>query len=515
MRMLRIVNGNCCELGDQCWGYSRRSRTTPKVNVLRNDAGLFICPECDSSLFTTFKGDLQSWASSTTHDLCPRLPNEHTPYIWRTITLPLTERATNHHVGPYINLRDYKQVHHSNPPRSHDSESRRDQKHDLRLEDLKERIDEARQMDPNFTRATQFREIYESANNTLKNRAREEKEKRNGKERERNARKHKKIVAIHEFLSKCIGETSWKATALDCDWDDPEGNRYYFGAKYSSVFVAKMMSSYLLAPSSKTNKAIKNVAKNISDLFNKLYKDEFFSYSFLSEEDRWEKVFREFAIEELSSTEFLKLSYALYEARNDRDSVRRGEQEQALLFKEFVEEGNFVDAFASVTCTDHRGFLQEMFARVVHDAAEETASHAYFSEDDFRNFAKVYFLATIREMSFNSKYVRKTMEELKQSLNTIAAAYEHAKDCVLGYLDSHLTRNFIEGEEPDIEVNGLDDEVGRRQLTNAEVVRRAILRSSGDMIAIEDGNFGVLRSMHRRYARNQRANAQRFLHDDV
>ena len=45
MRMLRIANGNSCELGDQCWGYDRRNGTTPKVNVVRNDAGLFVSEE--------------------------------------------------------------------------------------------------------------------------------------------------------------------------------------------------------------------------------------------------------------------------------------------------------------------------------------------------------------------------------------------------------------------------------------------------------------------------------------
>ena len=42
MRMLRIANGKCCELGDQCWGYERRNQSTPKVNVVRNDAGIFV-----------------------------------------------------------------------------------------------------------------------------------------------------------------------------------------------------------------------------------------------------------------------------------------------------------------------------------------------------------------------------------------------------------------------------------------------------------------------------------------
>ena len=42
MRMLRIANGRCCELGDQCWGYERRNQSTPKVNVVRNDAGIFV-----------------------------------------------------------------------------------------------------------------------------------------------------------------------------------------------------------------------------------------------------------------------------------------------------------------------------------------------------------------------------------------------------------------------------------------------------------------------------------------
>jgi hypothetical protein len=474
-----------------------------------------ICTECDASLFTTFKGDLQMWASDATNSIRP--PNTSYFFPGRAITLHQTENVTNRAIGPYLTLRDYKQVQNTNPIlRSHDDEARRKEKTKLREEDLKEILNAAKTSDPNFNMGhangqESFRIVCDSAYKTLKARQEEEKEKRNSKDRQRNARKHKKIQAMHAYLSECIGDTEWKDAALACEWDDPTGIRYYYGARYSSIFVAKMMSSFLLAPSTKTNKAIKTVSEKISELFNNLYEKKFFSYSFLSLEDRWEKAFREYAIAELPAAEFLKLSFPLYEPSRGRGN----EKEQAQLFRQFIVEGNLRDAFSSVTCTDHRNILVEIFACVVHDAVDpdedRPMSHELFSQADFREFSKSFFIYSISNMGFNVKYARKSLDDLKETLNTIRDAYNECHFGILDYLNSERTRNFIEEENPNDNDHD-DDEL--EHLSNAEVVRRALLRRIDDIVMIQGNNFGTLRSLHRRYARNQHSYGQRFLHEE-
>ena len=454
------------------------------------------------------------WASDATNSIRP--PNTSYFFPGRAITLHQTENVTNRAIGPYLTLRDYKQVQNTNPIlRSHDDEARRKEKTKLREEDLKEILNAAKTSDPNFNMGhangqESFRIVCDSAYKTLKARQEEEKEKRNSKDRQRNARKHKKIQAMHAYLSECIGDTEWKDAALACEWDDPNGTRYYYGARYSSIYVAKMMSSFFLAPSTTTNKAIKTVSEKISELFNNLYEKQFFSYSFLSLEDRWEKAFREYAAVELPAAEFLKLPFPLCEPSHGNTV------DQVQLFKEFVVDGNLRDAFASRTCRDYRNILVEIFARVVHDAADpdedRPMSHELFSEADFREFSKCFYLHSFYNIRFDdARFTRKSLDDLKECLDRIREAYNRCHSNLLDYLNSDHTRDFIEEENPnDNELNN-DDEL--EHLTKAEVLRRSLLRNQGDIDYIRDRNFLGLRWKHTRYALNQQSHEARFLQE--
>lgn len=114
-------------------------------------------------------------------------------------------------------------------------------------------------------------------------------------------------------------------------------------------------------------------------------------------------------------------------------------------------------------------------------------------------------------MGFNVKYARKSLDDLKETLNTIRDAYNECHFGILDYLNSERTRNFIEEENPNDNDHD-DDEL--EHLSNAEVVRRALLRRIDDIVMIQGNNFGTLRSLHRRYARNQHSYGQRFLHEE-
>jgi len=470
-------------------------------------------------LFTTFKGDLQTWASDATNSIRPNKTStaDNPRRFQRAITLKQTESVTNHDIGPYLTLRDYKQVQNTNPTaRSHDDEARRKEKAKLREEDLKEILDNAKTSDPNFNMGhangqESFRNVCDLAYKTLKTRQEEEKEKRNSKDRQRNARKHKKIQAMHEYLSECIGDTEWKDVALACEWDDPNGTRCYKGTRYSSIFVAELMSSFLYAPSTKTNKAIMNISEQISEYFNNLYQKDFFSYSFFSLEDRWEKAFREYATAELPAAEFVKLHFPIYEPGGEQR--RRVDQRQ--LFKQLIVNGNLRDAFSSVTCMDHKDVLAEIFARVVYDAAntdeDRPMSHEFFSEADFREFSKSFFFYSINNMGFVTTNTRKSLDDLKGSLDAIAEAYNPSRINLLDFLNSEHTRHFLEEEDPIDNAQPVDGEL--EHLTNTEVVRRALLRSNRDIGLISSRSFFTLRTAHRRYAHNQHSDEQYyFLH---
>ncbi len=481
-----------------------------------------ICSECDAALFAPFKGDIAVWASDTTNTILP----SNSPYSFhsRAITIHQTEHGTSHAIGPYLTMLDYRQVQNTNPCLSYNNDSVQADYAKKREAELKRILDHAKESDPNFNggyanRSQEtFRGLCDSAYELFAARKKEADEERMSRERERNIRKHEKIITMHKYLEECIGDFDWKDIALACEFDDPTGTQYYAGARYSCVFVSKMMRPFIHAPSSKTKKALKDVAEKITALFNSLYEKDFFSYSFLSVEDCWEKAFREYATANLPPRNFLKLSFPLYEPNRGRGGADQKEQPQ--IFQQFVACGNLRDAFSSVTCTDHGTTIVEIFASVVHDNMLDPAnehmptSHEFFSEADFRRFSKQFFLRSIDNMGFNAKYARKSLDDLKEILNRIREDYCICHTGILHYLNSRQTRRFLE-EDNSAEEN-IHNAGERVYLSNAEVVRRSILQKPEDIITMmQRNNFSLLRTMHRRYSFNQHLYAQRFLHEEI
>ena len=177
----------------------------------------------------------------------------------------------------------------------------------------------------------------------------------------------------------------WKQFILDCNWIDPADHEYLYRDErlvWYKYFVVDLMMHALLitAPSYLTKKAIKNIAADIRQMFEAMWQNDFFSYSFLDEDDRWENVIRLVAIAELDAPSiFLRKRFIPDPWYPDTDAARA--------LKRCLLEMNYRDAIACEI--GHRVYRNEAwndvmahaFVREVHDL--DPASHEYFSQENF------------------------------------------------------------------------------------------------------------------------------------
>jgi len=247
-----------------------------------------------------------------------------------------------------------------------------------RAEGLKEIYDARAAADANFAKAPVLSQLHEQA---VKDREVLEEEKRNSshdQRKKKNAKKQAKIQAIHDYLVEYIGDADWTDVALSCDWRSLDTTANL--AQYSCLCVQQLMIGYISAPSSFTKTGIKNIASQIRQLFDNLYESDFFSYSFLSEDDTWENALRQYAIEELPPAKLLSSKLPFFELR----APGAGEG----VFKHLVSQSEFGDAFA-LALSFNCDIRTEVLFRAVREI--EPVNHTFFSEEDFEEVTRNYF----------------------------------------------------------------------------------------------------------------------------
>jgi len=300
-------------------------------------------------------------------------------HVWQAVNQSIKERGTATHIGPYVTMTDLKQLHRTFAVGRLDSEEVKK----ARAEALKGIYATRKATDANSAKAPLLPELYATASKHLI--ALQDKEMQQLLEQDKQtiAKKLAKIQTIHNYFVQCIGDSEWNYIIISCDWQAPNSNRYYDPVRYSCGIVQSLMARFISAPSSFTKKAIKSIAGQVQEVFDLISsQNDLFSYSFLSEDSKWENAFRQYAIAELPLAKFMSLSLPRFE-RSDPDEV----QGEVAMLKYLIAQRKFGDAFAHAICTNHDEILEEIFARVVHDV-EPPANHTFFVQEDFRDFAR-------------------------------------------------------------------------------------------------------------------------------
>jgi len=295
-------------------------------------------------------------------------------YSSRAVNQSIKERGTDDLIGPYITMKDFKQLQRTHAVGRRDPEEVKEQTKQDRAQGLKSIYDTHKATDTNLGKGLLLPELYATAFKDLEALKVEMRQTGLEQQRQRNAQKLVKVQAVHDYFVQCLGDAAWKDMAVSCEWEDPNSNRFGYLAKYSCYIVQCLMSRFISAPSYSSKKTMKAIAGQVREVFDSLYEANFFSYSFLSEDDKWENALRQYAIAELPATEFMSLSH---EGELDE---RQGSQ-----FRSLIAQRNFGDAFAEVIGT--REMLVELFVGVVHEAS----NHILFSEEDLREFARACY----------------------------------------------------------------------------------------------------------------------------
>lgn len=441
---------------------------------------------------SSFKRDLYDWTVNE-----PMLQSGSL-FKWYAPLGITHELGTGAVIGPYLTMKDFKQIHCTYPIRRHDSQETKEKTKNDRTQKLMEIHDAKMRGDPHAAKASIFQELLDTAKNDLEIRKHKELQLQLVPQRERFQKKLSKVQDIHKHLKKCIGNAEWKAVALDVEWRDPTGNLFRSCAEYQCSLVEQIMGRFISSPSSCTKKAIMNIAQEIRQVFNAVYQGNFFSYSFFNVDDKWENALRLFAVENLPPSAF-------WERQKNEICVEDHSNE----FKSLVLAANFRDAFAHrmrTEVSERDGILSEIFARVAHDI--EPVSHAYFSREDFRSLARVCYNAhhrTPQNVSYERTAPTRSLNDLKEDFEGASTLYDEMKRKVQLYLNREDTREFIEEDGPLI---------GEEEFTRREVVRRAILRrgTNEDFQVLRNEDFTVLIHHHRRYyfAHTFRMNARDY-----
>ena len=130
---------------------------------------------------------------------------------------PLVEGTTEEHVGPYVGMKTYQQLHSTyHVPRYNPSEEKKEQaKQDL-AEGLKEAFETQRSSDPNFSLGETFVDILAEAKQDLAIRKENQGNQYHKQRKIRNTQKYQKVQEIHKCLVEAVGEMDDKDTILAC-----------------------------------------------------------------------------------------------------------------------------------------------------------------------------------------------------------------------------------------------------------------------------------------------------------
>ena len=394
-------------------------------------------------MFYSFKGELSNWAYERNRALFNGF------HAYRVPVEPLVEGTTEEHVGPYVGMKTYQQLHSTySVSRYHPSEETKIQAKEDLAEGLKEVFETQMSTDPNLVLGETFVDILAEAKQDLAIRKENKGNQYHNQRKIRNTQKFQKVQQIHKCLVEAVGDMDDKDTILACTWRDPDTSyysRYCTPVEYSCSVTKGLMERLVSAPSSASKLAIRNATQKICQVFETFAANNFFSFSFLDREDRWESVLSDVCTEKVSPSTFWSRLVVT----------------PALL--ELVSEGNFRDllSYYLQQCFS-RNYLTEAFVRVVHDA--DPTSHNHLQAEEFRLVAWNYYVKfTGLNPILGQNMV--TIEDLKGDYESMSIRYRSMKDSLLSFMELEQFRSFLN--------------IGRYVpvLTNLQYFKRSIINS--------------------------------------
>ena len=389
-------------------------------------------------------------------------------------------------------MADFRQIYSTHPIARDDPAPDTERTMQARNEHVEDTLKSYKDADPNFHKGLKLCEIFERARIDHAQREKNKDKADLDRKSDRRLKKLGKYQAIHERIANHLQGTNGKDIALTCQWGQSDA---YVGPDYTCTVVRQLMSKLLASPSSATKKAVEDVSLKIHEIFHPIYQHNFFQYDFLSAKCVWENELRTRAVTELSPIEFL--SRPLSETNRFPNWVHDAGWK---IFKSFVTEGNFRDAFAQGVCFDH-DFLAGIFENVAHSGT--SVSHPFFLAEDFRQFARSCYKTYRRfnlptDLFSHQTFGVKTLDELKDGFGRALCVYRDMTQKLIEYLNWELTVTFINSQE--FHVRTVRYAIHQRIFSAYEGFGRVVYSEDFDLLRRRDFNSLLLK--HKIYAQN-------------
>jgi hypothetical protein len=342
-------------------------------------------------------------------------------------------------------MKTYQQLHSTYSVSRYDPsvEKKEQAKEDL-AEGLKQVFETQRSSDPNLVLGETFVDILAEAKQDLAIRKENKGNQYHNQRKIRNTQKFQKVQQIHKCLVEAVGDMDDKDTILACTWRNPDTSYYSWyctPVEYSCSVTKAVMERLVSAPSSASKLTIRNATQKICQVFETFAANNFFSFSFLDRDDRWESVLYDVCTETVSPSTFWSRLVVT----------------PALL--ELVSEGNFrhVLSYYLHQCIG-RNYLTEVFVRVVHDA--DPTSHNHLLAEEFRLVAWNYYV----KFGLNP-ILGQNMVTIEDHYESMSIRYRSMKDSLLSFMELEQFRSFLN--------------IGRYVpvLTNLQYFKRSIINS--------------------------------------
>eukprot|EP00555_Chaetoceros_dichaeta_P002401 CAMPEP_0198250756 /NCGR_PEP_ID=MMETSP1447-20131203/1811_1 /TAXON_ID=420782 /ORGANISM="Chaetoceros dichaeta, Strain CCMP1751" /LENGTH=597 /DNA_ID=CAMNT_0043935625 /DNA_START=56 /DNA_END=1849 /DNA_ORIENTATION=+ len=403
-RLLRLVNGRRCERGSLCWGFDMIERSSSQVNFARPGIGLYLCRKCIGGMTIPFQRDT-IWATEEDKVAATILD-----YSMRGLSQLCTEVATVQPVGPIITMIDLKQISHTYRKLDYNEE---------RYKTLSRITEEREKRDTNISKKIELLDAFHGAKEDLAAYKKKRTDELSTKIKAQNAKRLCKLRSMHGILSELLQDHKWKDLVLECTWD--EGGVCFNDANvlYPCAIVYEAMRRMINAPSLASRKKIKKAAKEIRDNFDIISESDFFSYSFLGEDDKFQEPLRGYCTSNLNPKRFFSKF-----PRINPD-----------YFMSLLRKGKLLEAFFLVI-HEHDDVLKEAFALSVEFPV--TTDHAA------RNFSS---LATSvwedQTKARRNPWSPRSKAELELQVDACKRIYSQLKANIIDYMESTETQRFL------------------------------------------------------------------------
>jgi len=458
-RLLRLVNGRRCERGSLCWGYDMVERNSSLVNFARPGIGLYLCRKCIAGMTVPFQRDT-IWAAEE-----DKVAASILDYSMRGLSQLCTEVATVQPVGPIITMIDLKQISHT---------YRRLDYNEERYRILSLIAEDREKGDTNISKKIELLDAFHGAKEDLAAYKKKRTDELSTKIKAKNAKRLCKLRSMHGILSELLQDHAWKELVLECTWD--EGGVCFNDAyvTYPCAIVYEAMRRMINAPSLATRKRIKKAAKEIRDNFDIISESDFFSYSFLDEDGKFEEPLRGYCTSNLNPKRFFSKFPRSFGRSTSCD------------FMSLLREGKLSEAFFLVI-HEHDDVLREAFALSVEGPV--TTDHAA------RNFS--YLATSVWEHQTKTRrnpWSTRSKEELELQVDTCKRIYSQLKSNIIDYLENTETQRFL---------GAPNDQVNRRSRLDA-IETLYTKREDDNFLRVR--NFPALLTIHRQLYLSNLAN---------